>query len=99
MRKGFLLAAVVAAATVTAGCDSITTPDFDEVGTVRFVEIEGGCWVIETETETLLPINLAQGVRTDGLVVTFEANRMPDVVTTCQIGIPVEIVRIRQLDD
>jgi hypothetical protein len=99
MRKALLAVALVAASTMAAGCDSITTPDFDEVGTVRFVDLEGGCWVIETETETLLPLDLAEAARVDGLVVTFEANRVPDAVTFCQLGIPVEILRIRQLDD
>ena len=99
MRKGVFAVALVITATVAGGCDSITTPDFDEVGTIRFVNLEGGCWVIETETERLLPINLAEALRVDGLVVTFEADRLQDVVTFCQVGIPVELLRIRQLDD
>lgn len=98
MRKPWLVAALAAAVT-GAACDSITTPDFDEEGTVRLVDIEGGCWVIETETEILLPIDLPESARIDGLVVTFEAERVPDVATFCMLGIPVEILRIRQLDD
>jgi hypothetical protein len=98
MRTQWMAVALAAALTGTA-CDSITTPDFDELGVVQLVEIEGGCWVIETETEILLPINLPEEYRVDGLVVTFEAERAPDVVTFCMLGIPVEILRIRQADD
>ena len=77
-----------------ASCD-ITSPDLDQLGTVEFVDVEGGCWTIESNGETYEPINLPEEMREDGLAVEFEATVRDDMASICQVGTIVELVRIR----
>jgi hypothetical protein len=88
------LTAVLAFLTLGASC-GITTPELSEVGTVRFVDIEGGCWVIETADETYEPINLPTELRQDGLGVSFQANERGDLASICMVGPMIELLRIQ----
>jgi hypothetical protein len=85
----------IALALLTLGfsCD-VTTPDLAEVGTVRFIEIEGGCWVIETSDAIYEPTNLPAALRTDGLGVTFQATVRDDLASICMVGQIVDLLRI-----
>ena len=86
--------AALCTALILAAC-GVTEPDdadINDSGTVRFVDVEGGCWVIDTESERLEPINLDSRFRVDGLFVVFSANRRTDLATICQVGRIVEIV-------
>lgn len=60
-------------------------------GTVRHLEIEGGCWAIETAGERYEPLNLPTDLREDGLRIRFEAEVLPDVATFCQVGPAIEV--------
>jgi hypothetical protein len=83
------------ASVVTGTSCGITTPEIDAVGTVRFVGLEGGCWVIETAQEVYEPLNLPAEMRTDGLAVEFEAVERDDVASICMVGTLIELLRIR----
>ena len=90
---GYLTASLCLTMAVAA-C-GVTEPgdvDINDSGTVRFVDVEGGCWVIDTESDRLEPINLEARFRVDGLFVVFSANRRTDLATICQVGQIVEIV-------
>lgn len=80
-----------------ASC-GITGPDVEADGTVRFIEIEGGCWIIEAGDVTFLPINLPEPFQVDGLAVDFEAEERTDLSSICQLGIIVELTEIRRAD-
>ena len=93
-----LLRATAAALFVVVGvaCD-IQTPDLSDVGTVRFLDIEGGCWAIESNDQLYEPLELPEAVRQDGLAVSFEAVRRNDMGSFCMIGPIIELLRIEAL--
>ena len=76
---------------VLVGSCGLTEPDFESEGTVRFVDVEGGCWIIDTADERLEPIDLPADFRVDGLRVFFEANERSDLASICQVGRIVEL--------
>jgi len=57
----------------TASCN-LLEPEISDFGTVEFLEIEGGCWIIQTELEQFNPINMPAEFRVDGLEIQFEAS-------------------------
>jgi hypothetical protein len=60
--------------------------------TIRFVNIEGGCWAIQNAAGQLYePINLARGFRIDGLSVRVVLRGAPDATSICMIGTLVTI--------
>lgn len=91
-----LLLSVAALALFAAACGlSVTTPDYRTSGTVVFVDVEGGCWGIETEDERLEPINLPEAFQRDSLDVRFDASRVEEAASICQIG---PLVQIHSID-
>lgn len=83
---------------VVAGCGN-RGPDFDGDGVVRFIDLEGGCWVIVVGDTKLEPINLTEEFQTDGLLVSFEAEERTDLATYCMVGRIVELSSIRGRED
>lgn len=76
-------------------CDGLLGPEgFTEVGTVRFLAIEGGCWSVETASERYEPVDLPERFRQDGLRVRFEAEVRDDLASVCQIGPLIELREI-----
>ena len=95
MSRNIVRAAAAALVIAVTGCGmTITTPELDAEGIVRFFAVEGGCWGIESEGEVYEPIDLPAAVRIDGLVVLFEAEILEDRASTCQIGPIVDLLRI-----
>jgi hypothetical protein len=94
MRIRALSFAVLAVLATGTSC-GITTPDLDDVGTVELIDIEGGCWVIQTSDAVYEPINLPSEMRTDGLSVSFEATERDDLASICQVGRIIELLRIQ----
>jgi hypothetical protein len=80
---------------VLAGSCGVTDPDFEGDGIVRFTDVEGGCWALDTGDQRLEPINLPDEFRLDGLAVVFEADARPDLESICQIGRIVELAFIQ----
>jgi hypothetical protein len=55
-------------------------------GTVRQVDVEGGCWMIETAQGRVQPVDLPERFRVDGLAVRITLRDAPDVMSACQGG-------------
>lgn len=66
-------------------------------GTVRYIDIEGGAWVIEGEDGTTYePIGLPEEFRQEGLPVRVWAEREEDRVSIRMVGPIISIVHIER---
>jgi hypothetical protein len=63
--------------------------------TVRFVDLEGGCWAIETPAGTYEPIGLPAAFRIHGLAVHVVLRGAPEMVSVCQMAPLVRLDSIR----
>lgn len=73
---------------------TVTLPaqGFSGIGTVRFIELEGGFYgIITPEGDNYLPLNLPKEFQVDGLQVTFSAHEERDISTIAMWGKPVRI--------
>ena len=57
-----------------------------EPATVRFIQIETGCWVLETKAGRVQPIELPESFRVDGLEVDVVLRDAPAMMSVCQVG-------------
>ena len=86
-------------ATLIAACSSSSNIPTDQTpplgsnqilttnATIRFVNMEGGCWAIETAPGTRYePVNLAAGFQTDGLQVRVVLRDAPNAYGVCQMA-------------
>jgi hypothetical protein len=98
------LAMLLLAACGRAGNDWVTpTPPAEAAGPtvtirgiVRHFEIEGGFFAIRgADSVTYDPTNLPEEFRKDGLHVEAVARRRDDMMSTHQVGVIVELERIR----
>ena len=94
MNTRILRAALIALTVLPVAC-GITDPELDQDGVILFLEIEGGCWVIDAGPVRLEPINLAEEFQVDGLLVSFQADERADLASICQVGQIVELTSIR----
>jgi hypothetical protein len=63
-------------------------------GDVRFLDVEGGCWGLQTDSATYEPVGgIPEGFRQDRLVVRATV-RGVEGASICMIGPLVEIVTI-----
>jgi hypothetical protein len=73
------------------------------IGNVTHIATEGGFYGIVVNPGTTsgvvqyLPVDLDSEFKQDGIVVSFTAKGNPDTMTTAQWGLPVNIVRMKQL--
>lgn len=91
-------AAVVFFLAIAAGCSSSSTqPDLlTTTATVRFVNVEGGCWSLEAKDGTRYePVGLAPAFRTDGLRVAVTLRFPDNLGSFCMVGRLAEVVTIR----
>lgn len=89
MQKKIMACIAIAAVALTA-CGSqppaaAAAPE-GEPATVRFLQIETGCWVIETKEERVQPVELAEEFKVDGLAVTVVLRDAPPMMGVCQVG-------------
>ncbi|GGO74331.1 hypothetical protein [Bowmanella pacifica] len=69
-------------------------------GTVKFKSFEGGFYAIDAHNgEKYHPMGLDKEYRRDGLIVTVEAQTIPDLMTIQQYGTPIKILSIKVIDD
>lgn len=69
-------------------------------GTVRFIDLEGGFYGIESDDgEKLDPVNLRSEFEQDGLRVSYEVRLVKEVMTIHQWGTPVEILEMEALSE
>ncbi len=67
-----------------------------EPATIRFIDVEGGCWAIETVAGRYQPIDLPEKFRSDGrLVVVAMRKAALEMAGTCQVGPLMQIESIR----
>jgi hypothetical protein len=69
---------------------------FTIIGTVRFLNVEAGCWYIQTSDGARFEPageDLHQ-ILVEGLVVELEARTLENVRSICQAGRPVEVLQI-----
>jgi hypothetical protein len=67
-------------------------------GTVRYLPIEGGLFVIrDQEGSRYNPLNLPPEYRIDGLAVEATARRREDLLSVGMVGPIVELLQIRKL--
>lgn len=84
------------ALTLLFSCSLAGPETVSEVGTVEFLELEGGCWAIQTEEERYEPRNLSEEFRQDGLRVRFQGEVRSDMASICQIGPIIEVQEIER---
>ena len=73
-------------------------PEIADDGTIEFLDIEGGCWIIQTESEQYLPRNLPEEFRVDGLAIQFEASTQVSGASFCP-GRIIDLSWIDYLED
>lgn len=95
--RGLLTRGMLVLSLSAAGACGLTDPALTEIGTVVFVDVEGGCWGLDTTEGRVEPRNLPEEFRIDGLRVRFEAVRVLDVASICQIGPIVDLVSVRRI--
>lgn len=94
---GRFVAAIAIMTALACGVANVETVDIEATGVIRFVDVEGGCWVIISSDSTRYePVNLDESWRVDSLFVFFRANRRADLATFCQVGELIEIVSISE---
>lgn len=64
------------------------------LGVVRYIDLEGGFYGIESDTARYNPGELDEAYQIDGLNVRFRARIREDVMTAQMWGTPVEILDI-----
>lgn len=73
------------------------------IGNVTLIPVEGGFYGITVDTGApagvykYLPLDLDSEFSVDGMEVSFTAKGRPEATTTAQWGLPVNIVRMKQL--
>jgi hypothetical protein len=108
MRARYRAVRVLAAILVSAlgACQDISTPTdpplddpnaFVVNGTIRYLDIEGGCWAFQVDPRTAgyQPVGLPPEFRRDGLAVRAALKPRGDLVSFCMIGPIAEVVWIR----
>lgn len=81
--------------------DPTDTGTIEISGTVSFLDIEGGFWILTTDDGTVydLPADADEALLVDGQRAILDVNVLTDVVTIFMMGIPVEIVDIVAIGD
>ena len=76
------------AAAFALGCSSPSLPFYQIDATVRFVNVEGGCWSLVTSPEhkAYQPVDLPASFRIDSLAVRVVLRDAPDMASICMIG-------------
>lgn len=75
-------------------CGSTVGPDGLEA-TVRFFDVEGGCWgLVDSAGTTWEPLDLSEEFRKNGLEVTVTLEPRDDLLSVCQIGRLADVVTI-----
>lgn len=79
------------------------TPPATLAGTVRFVNVEGGCWKIEGDDgKNYEPVGSSQEIQfewVDGQRVEFTFRPAEGIGTFCQVGAPIYLEKITPLKD
>ena len=88
---------------LTPGCHKMSALRSDEIqvtGTVRQTGIEGGCWFLEADDSTryeLRPKQAPDSLLVDGARAVVVLKKRIDLMSTCQVGQIVDVVRVDSL--
>ncbi len=91
-------AVLLLAVATSAGCSSSPTQTdlLTTTATVRYVDVEGGCWRLDAKDGTHYePVDLAPAFRTDGLRVAVTLRFTGNYGSFCMVGRLAEVVTIR----
>lgn len=84
--------------TPKTGAQNPTSPSqsssIDVSGTIRFVNVEGGCYRLETLGRGNFEL-LGQFPRRDGLQVQVRGKLLQDTATICQVGQPLQVESVK----
>lgn len=94
MNKYIILIALIFSAILFSSCEEL----YSSVGTVKFVELEGGFWgIIGNDGKHYDPINLSDEFKVENLRVYFEYKIVEDQVSFHMWGLLTEITEIHRL--
>lgn len=87
----------LASTVIGCGTGDVTDPNrFSTYATVRFVNVEGGCWQLVAPSGTSYePRDLPPGFQSDGRQVTVTLRFDDNTGTVCAVGRPVLVLSIR----
>lgn len=101
MRRRFSTVLLALAAVLSVGTCGTGTEEAGRTGVLRFVQVEGGCWELETDEESFEVLNLEEdfpAFAEDGLRVRFEGEIRDDVTTICQLGPNLELTALERAE-
>ncbi len=99
-RLTFLLTVAVILTPSCAWGPETARPDEAILGTVEFVEVEGGCWRIRADDGTSYePLNMPEEFVKDGLRVAVVFSFPEDLVSICQVGILANVESVEQVNN
>jgi len=102
MRVSFVRVLLACVVTIACGCEKAPTPaarragpaltpyqPFATTATLRFVALEGGCWVLDTPQGSYDPLSVPSQYQVDGLQVSVVMHADTGVVSLCWMGDPL----------
>jgi hypothetical protein len=97
MKHNYLPAEFAPLMLILSGCHPDAVNDAERIdGTVRLLNVEGGCWIIDTNEGRVQPLDLPAEFRREGLAVVVTLSDVKDVVTSCQAGVLKHIETIEE---
>ncbi len=100
MLRASLVPLLLLASGTTTRCQLSTESGTGELrisGTVHFLEVEGGCWQLETDSGRryeLQPEQAPASLLRDGARVSVVAQPAEGSATGCQVGMPLDVRRV-----
>lgn len=94
---GVLAIGVVSVSTCRSDDPQVTDPSavvLDAI--VQYVDVEGGCWRLHTDSLDYEPMSLDSAFRQDGIAVRAAVIPRDDIASFCMVGRIVEIDWIRR---
>jgi inhibitor of cysteine peptidase len=74
----------------------VSAPTVRISGTVHYMDIEGGLYVIDAADGTKYnPVNLPDSFKSDGMEIEADIRRRDDLTSIAMVGPMIEVLRIR----
>jgi hypothetical protein len=72
---------------------------FTVMGTMKFINVEGGCWYLETESGERYELGGEdlQQLYVENLTVEVQVRLLTGVASICQVGTPVEVLTFHKI--
>ncbi|MFC4078288.1 hypothetical protein [Salinithrix halophila] len=89
-------------ASLSAAQEVPGNPQWILSGTMRYINVEGGCWILETDNRGRYQLtgdaSILKRLQVDGLQVTVLVEKAPGSVGKCMIGQWVRLVRLLRIE-